>query len=314
VVLARRGRDQAGLTSLEYRLLAFSAPLPPAAQQRHADAEADTMVESRHVGIVALTKDQALTSLSTSGVAVRSVPWIPGKYPVVVILGGQYYLSTTAEVLASHGFVVVAPFRFRDQRNEIGTDEFTRYMENAVRDAEWAIDELRAIPAADPARIGALGHGGGGLQALLLAMRHRSISALANIDASNFSRRTNARQIPFYHPPLLRVPYLYLAAAATRQTQDLFDEFLAMRGSDRFEVILREEAVRHHDLSDLGRGVTALGLRGENQAAVQRAYAGVQEIVVRFFQSAHTDAGRARFEEWLRDESSTGSYTVERHR
>jgi hypothetical protein len=80
-----------------------------------------------------------------------------------MILGGQYYLSTTAEVLASHGFMVAAPFRFRDYPNEIGTADFTAYLENSVRDAEWLLNDLASSGSADVTRVSALGHGGGGL-------------------------------------------------------------------------------------------------------------------------------------------------------
>src|SRR5688500_13460399 len=121
--------------------------------------------------------------------AVRGARPAAGRFPVVVILGGQYYLATTAEILASHGFLVAAPFRFVDQANDIGTPQFTWYLENSVRDADWALRELDAHPQADLRSIAALGHGGGGIQAMLLAMRSRRVAALANIDAGNFSAR-----------------------------------------------------------------------------------------------------------------------------
>ena len=68
-----------------------------------------------------MTDAQARASLHTGGIAVRAAPARPGRYPVVVVLGGPYYLGTTAEFLASHGFLVVAPVRFSDRANEVGT-------------------------------------------------------------------------------------------------------------------------------------------------------------------------------------------------
>lgn len=44
---------------------------------------------------------------------------------------------------------------------------------------------------------------------------------------------------------------------------------------------------------DLGRGVTALGIRGDAQATVQRQYAFVQETIVRFSASTRGCKRRA---------------------
>ncbi len=226
------------------------------------------------------------------------------------------YLSTTAELLASHGYVVVAPFRFSDEPNAIGTDQFTWYLENSVRDGEWAIEQVRAGGVGDPDRLSVIGHGGGGLQALLFAMRNVGVDAVMNIDAGNFSTRTGARAIPFYSPRLLRAPYLYMATAETRAGQDQFADFLAMTFSERVEVVLQDPAVRHHDLSDLGRAVTSpLGLRGPQQRQVEQAYATVHDLIVRFLRShsASNGEGRNTFAVWLQDRSATGAFTVAVH-
>jgi len=313
---AEAGGNQQAMTSLDYRLLEFSSPPSDNERQRYAEREADQAVKWRHVGVVPLTEAQALASLASGGIAIRGAPWRQGKFPVVMLFGGQYYLSTTAEMLASHGFVVVAPFRYSDRANDVGTEHFTWYMENSVRDAEWVLNDLRDVGGADVEHVSALGHGGGGLQALLFAMRNVNVRALANIDAGNFSTRSEARTIPFYSPRLLRAPYLFVATADTRKSQDLFADFLAMTSSCRFEVILQDAAVRHHDLSDLGHGVTApLGIRGGDQEVVQQAYATVQDMVVRFLATygapGSDDAGR--FAAWLRDRATPGHYTVDAH-
>lgn len=80
--------------------------------------------------------------LSTGGIATRGAAPAAGMFPVVMVLGGQYYLSTTAEFLASHGFVVAAPFRFSDQLNEIAGGGFNwmTYVEERVRDARQRAD------------------------------------------------------------------------------------------------------------------------------------------------------------------------------
>ena len=280
-VKARTAR--APITQLDYRLLEFSVAPAGAALQAFIDAQAAMMVAWRHVGIVPMNVAQARASLEADGRAIRDAAHAPGRFPVVLVLGGAWYLSTTAEILASHGFVVAAPVRFTDVDNEVPALEFSGYVENAVRDGEWALAELGPDTSADTNNVSALGHGGGGLQALVLAMRSRAIRAVANIDAANFSARTNPRQVASYQPSLLRVPYLYIATAATRGEADQFKDFEDMRFSRRVEVVLRNPELRHHDLSNAGRAVAAyLGIRGEAQDAILRDYAAVQAMLVRF--------------------------------
>ena len=275
----------APMTQLDYRTLTFSRALDAAARRSFVDSEAEMMVGWRHVGIVPLTMDQARAAVNAPGRAVRGAPPARGRFPVVLVLGGPWYLSTTAEILASRGFLVAAPVRFADIAEPVPALDFSWSVENAARDAEWTLAELARDPAADTSRAASLGHGGGGMQALVLAMRNPAIRAVVNIDAGNFSKRTNPSQLAFYHPRLLRVPYLNILTAATRQGLDLYSDFEAMRLSRRHEVLLDDPDLRHHDLSDVGRGVSAvLGVRGESQEMVLRVYAGVQQTIVRFLQ------------------------------
>jgi dienelactone hydrolase len=302
------------MTGLDYRLLAFHQPASPAERRRFAEGEAEMAMGWRHVGIVPLDRTQASASLDAPGIAVRDATPAPRRYPVVMVLGGQYYLSTTAELLASHGFVVAAPFRFSDVSNEIGTASSTWYLENSVRDAEWAVDHLRTFEHADVSRLGAIGHGGGGLQALLYAMRNTNVTALITVDAGNFSARTHSQPIPFYSPRLLRIPYLYVATAETKKGQDRWEDFLGMRFSDRIDVTLQSPAIRHHDLSDLGRSVTApMGIRGDAQPVVQQAYTHVQEMTVRFFSARASGRGTDQIADWLETTSQAKALSVAVH-
>jgi hypothetical protein len=111
----------------------------------------------------------------------------------------------------------------------------------------------------------------------------------------------------------MRAPYLFIATAETKKGLDLFDDFLAMKFSDRIEVTLESPGMRHHDLSDVGRAVTApMGIRGDTQVEVQAQYAGVQEMVVRFLEErcGHRESGVALFADWIRTRSEAGRVTV----
>ena len=309
-------RGGAALTALDYRLLELGSEVTQADRRRYAEDEAALAAAVRHIGIVELTQVQALASLDTAGIGRRGLTRATGRFPLVLVFGGPYYLSSTAEMLASHGFAVAAPFRVKTQSNEIGSDDFTWSLENSVRDGEWAWNEMRRMEGVDAAQVSLLGHGGGGLQALLFAMRNLGVAAIANIDAGNFSTRTEAARVPFYRPRLLRSPYLYLATAETRKAQDQFQDFLGMPFSRRFELTLQASGIRHHDLSDIGRAVTEpLHLRGDAQAAVQAGYAAVQATLVRFFQTAVAGKdGMREFEGWVTDTTrASGVYTVTVH-
>jgi hypothetical protein len=298
------------ITQLDYRLLEFSKPLDASKKQDYIDEQAAMMVAWRHVGIVALSMDQARASFGASGRAVRDAARAEGKFPVVVILGGPWYLSTTAEFLASHGYLVVACVRFQDVRSEIPPLDFRWFMENSVRDAEWALAELHRDPATDMSNITALGHGGGGLQALLLGMRDRQVTAVANIDAAIFSERTNPDQLIFYDPLLLRVPYLYVLTADTMHQSDQFAGFEKMKFSRRYEVVLEDGELRHHDLSNVGRAVSAsLNIRGDSQNMVLKMYSDVQTMLLNFLEAnRHQESGP--FTQWLQSLGSDAGYAV----
>ena len=309
--LSRGSAGKRAMTALDYQELQLGTA-DEADRRHYEDDQITAFCSWRHIGIVALTRDQAGHALRTGGIAVRDAPARAGAWPVVMILGGPYYLASTAETLASFGFVVVAPYRTDDQQNEVSVQGFPGYLENSIRDAEWAM-QAQERSRRPPPRLFALGHGGGGLQALLLAMRNRNVSAVVNIDSGNFSSRTNARMLPFYSPRLLRVPYLHILRAETRKELDQYDDFTAMAFSRRIEVVLQDDAVRHHDLSDIGRAVAVpMRIRGDAQGVVEREYADVQETIVRFLQSQSTGSGEAAaaLDTWMTSHDGASRHAV----
>ena len=299
------------MTALAYHLLPLGTA-DDADRRRYEEDEITALCSWRHVGIVELTREQASQSLHTAGIARRDAPAHEGTWPVVLLMGGPFYLASTAEMLASHGFVVIAPFRTDDQQNDVSAQAFPWYLENAVRDAEWAVHVVLSSRRIAPPRLFAMGHGGGGMQALLFTMRNRNVSALVDIDAANFSSRSRARDLAFYSPRLLRVPYLHILREETRRDQDQYDDFTAMAFSRRVEVVLQDEAVRHHDLSDIGRAVAQpMRIRGDAQSSVEREYADVQDTIVRFLQAPADAAGQTAAETWLTSHDGASRHAVE---
>jgi hypothetical protein len=60
-----------------------------------------------------------------------------------------------------------------------------------------------------------------------------------------------------------------------------------MRYSERYEVVFTDPELRHHDLSDIGRGVSSvLKIRGPAQEMVLERYAAMHRIVLAFLDHA----------------------------
>jgi len=270
------------LTQLDYAML--DAPGEPSEAKRKTVAEQETNLATtwRHVGIVPQTREQARAALGAPGIAVWDAPPAPGPFPVVVI-GGARYLSTTAEYLASHGYLVVSGQLLADPWIERPPPAPGMSYEPHVRTQEWALAELASEPMADLGRVAALGHGGGGMQAMLLAMRQSVVGAVVSLDGATFSSRSDYGQVPLAGALSLRVPMLNLLRQQTLDDQDLYAEFRRLRYSERYEVIFRGSSLRHHDLRNFGRGIsTVLKIRGPVQDMVLDRYAAMHRIVLAF--------------------------------
>ncbi|MDX2149193.1 MAG: hypothetical protein SFV54_00540 [Bryobacteraceae bacterium] len=296
------------LTHLDYVTFAEPGPQTPQLRERAAREHASLLQRWRHVGIVELTAEQARRTLDAPSIATRDTPPKPGKYPVV-ILGNPHYLRTTAEFLASHGYLVVSAGHLGDPRTERPHGRDAWNPELWVRALEWGLGQLAAEPLADLSRLAAIGHGGGGANAMFLAMRNTAVRAVAGIDAGIFSNRGSYRDLPFVTPTHLRVPMLTILTPDARRGQDLYEaEFPRFRYSERFEVLLKSDKVRHHDLSDFGRPVSAfLGIRGEAQEEVNAAYAATQTLLLRFLDRELKGNPRSRVS------GDTPVYVVRRH-
>ncbi len=270
------------MTQLDYLMLVQPGAPTEAKRNAVAEATAALAVRWRHMGIVPQTTEQALAALHGAGIAVLDAPPANGNFPVVII-GGPFYLNTTAEFLASHGYLVVSAAMFGDPWEEGPPPDPGMSYEPDVRTQEWALAELNREPMADTHRIAAMGHGGGGMTAMLLAMRHRAVGAVVNLDGGNFSTKSSWGHIPFAGTERLRVPMLNVMRQETLDEQDLYADFHKMRYSERYELLLKDRDLQHHDLTNYGRGVsTVLKIRGPVQEMVLDRVAGIHRLVLGF--------------------------------
>lgn len=270
------------LTQLDYEMMA--APGAPSASKRRTVAarSVNLAVSWLHVGIVPQTREQSMTALRATGLGVPDATSVRGRFPVVVI-GNPAYLSTTAELLASHGYLVVSAIQFDSPWGERPPPARGATYEPDVRTQEWALGELTREPLADMRRVVALGHGAGGMLALLLAERDARVGAVVALDAAVFSSRSDWGDIPFAGRLALRVPMLNIVRQETVDDQDLYAEFRMMRYSERYEAVFEDAELRHHDLSNVGRGVSAaLKIRGPAQAMVLDRYTSTHRMVLAF--------------------------------
>ena len=143
-----------------------------------------------------------------------------GRFPVVVVLGGAHYLSSTAEALASHGFLVVAAFRYADAVKRGRCQRFRVVHRKQRARCRVGAQRARAHPHADLECVSAIGHGGGGMIAMLFAMRNRSVDALANIDSGQFLEAVGNPRQTALQPAVDAGTVPVIATASTRKSQD----------------------------------------------------------------------------------------------
>jgi pimeloyl-ACP methyl ester carboxylesterase len=127
--------------------------------------------------------------LKTPTEAFPDAPAAEGRFPLLVYsLGQNDYTQENVvlwEYLASHGYVVatVPHLGTSPRRFHLYIDDQPSY-EAQVRDLEFLTTVIRDMPFVDTEKVAAAGHSMGGVYALLLAMRHSTIRAVAGLDSS----------------------------------------------------------------------------------------------------------------------------------
>lgn len=193
-----------------------------------------------------------------------------GRFSLIVMIHNLDHYALYAELLASHGYVVVAvpptgsfelPF---DYQSIAG-------VETEVRDAEFAVSRVAALPYVDPARQAAFGHSYGAQSAAAYALRNPNVRAIVSLDGglgSGFGSGLLV-QMPYYSVRAMDRPILHLW---TRREQGAtLTPFDAWRHADR--TMIEYPAARHIDFTLAGLldarigGLSAASL-GETQGDV----------------------------------------------
>jgi dienelactone hydrolase len=173
-------------------------------------------------------------AMKTRVAARRSATPAPGRYPVVVYSIGQNDFSQDAvcmaEWLASNGYIVASvPHLGTSPRRTLLFVHDPLSYETQLRDLEIALGEALKLPSADRKRILAMGHSYGGIYALLLAMRTKSVRGVIGLDPTYIAQRAgyeyDLRKFPYFDPDL-HVPLVTLRRGSGSVSRDLMNSLV----------------------------------------------------------------------------------------
>jgi hypothetical protein len=207
-------------------------PAVPTARNR-AITLADLFAEGRHMndparvirmffgnaGDTAALYQRADSLVRTPLLARMNAPVARGRFPVVLLAPGPTSaVARTAEILASHGHVVIGSAgadhttfeSLTNTPNDLNTVA-------ASEDLEFALAVARGLPYADAARVGALGFSSSSLPVLAFAFRTRVPRAVVTIEGweSRGIGADAALRSAHFEPAAFKAAYL-----AIEQTND----------------------------------------------------------------------------------------------
>lgn len=169
-----------------------------------------------------LPADRAKTELGALMTARRDAVARAGKYPVV-IYAPSYRASAVenadlCELLASHGFVVIASPSVGQSPE--GMKDDLEGAETQLGDIQFLINYAHRLPQADTDHLAVVGYSWGGLANVMAAAKDSRIDALVSLDGSVRSYPDVIDQSRFLTPERITVPMLYVAATP-RHLEDL---------------------------------------------------------------------------------------------
>ena len=227
--------------------------------------------------------------------AVANAAAKPGRFPLVVGVGGAGGNQALGEYLASHGYVVAL----------IGSPANTdlnqvAQMEYYVRDLEFALARMRQEPSVDPGPVATWGFSFAGMPALLASMRSPEIAAVVSLESAifypNFAPQMTGN--PFYSPAAVRVPFLHMFRTRESRPNENLDGLRALRYSNRYRYLLNDSTLVHQDFGTHGMAAAVvLGKRPEALSAARLAQRANAEYVRHFLDAYLRNDAAARA--WL---------------
>ena len=178
-----------------------------------------------------------------------------GVYPLLLFGSGitapTYLHTVLCELLASHGYVVVAVPSLA-YRADVSPDYDALTVETHLRDLELVIHELRDYPGADIETLGLVAWGSGGVAQVLLQMKNPDVAAVVSLDAASGYRygRELLSESLYFEPARTTAAFFHVTdsreSTGRPKSFDYYDN--VHRGP---ELLLLMEGARHAELTSL---------------------------------------------------------------
>ena len=282
----------------EYAIAHLPADATAAADERLAGLR-------RFLGQFGSVTDTAWDRLLTTPLnGVREAKPAGGRFPLVIGQLRPFSTTVTSEYLASHGYVV-AMTQGQGGPEPSGAGPG---LEVALRDMEFAIVALRALPYVDQAALAALGFSGAGFSQILLAMRHPDVDAVCDLESAIFDDRV---MWPLsrgwgYDVTAMRVPFLHTYSVPLANRENRLADFEKMRYSNRHHYLVDAPQIHHWDFATEGMAASVLGLRGDASGQLQQAFETTNRYVLAFL-NAYVKKDRGELAFLRRDPVANGA-------
>jgi len=229
--------------------------------------------------------------------AVRDAAPLPGKYPVVIYAPGvggvAHEVADMAELLASHGYIVISSRSLGTHTSPMNTD--LEGIESQVRDIQFLLAYAHKLPQADTAHVAAMGWSWGGMANVFAAARDHRIRALVSFDGTREPEFTKK-----IAPESLTVPWLYVqrhpetvAQLSRKGIETSFSLLNEARYADVYQLVMYP--MRHVDFSSaLLRFQRPDWFSDYSRAEVEQAYAWTARYVLEFLNAYLKQDTRAK--------------------
>ena len=239
--------------------------------------------------------------------AYADAPAAEGRFPAVLYFGGlDAEINSNvilAEYLASQGYIVASVSLLGPTDEQTFQSRTPGDLEATVRDMEFAWSILFEEPNTDKAKLAAMGHSVGAIEAVLLGMRNGNVSAVIALDGTYaFQGLSTVLTHSYgYAPGKMRAAFLDLRRAQGAQGDEPLDLTAvdSFRYCDRTFVTIRN--MHHSDFTSFAMVggtfhtpiTSKYPLNGWDRETAKAGYQHVCRIILAFLDAKIKDDSRA---------------------
>jgi hypothetical protein len=214
--------------------------------------------------------------LALPTIAVRDATPAAGKFPVVIYsLGSPAIGHATAELLASHGYVVLQAPRVGAYAGLPGNDRDLADLATKLADMDFLVNTAGELPYADVTQLATIGWSAGGRWSLAYAMKNPHVRAVVSLDTGMLFDDPGAklwRASPGYSLENVRAAVLDAASQRFAAQEDL-KMWEGLRFAPRTRMVFEAPGLDHMDFQSAGLASTLAGGRAEKAEVVRQATA-----------------------------------------